>query len=62
MPVCVHFCLFLFFFRPQLLQVLIGLFELPPDVSTAGEDIPGAVPVMNGMEAQDDESSGTGVD
>jgi hypothetical protein len=50
-------CIYLFC-RPQLLQVLIGLFELPRDESAAGEDIPGAAPAMNGMEAQDDESSG----
>lgn len=44
--------------RPQLLQVVIGLFELPRDESVAGEDIPGTNPALIGVEPQGDESSG----
>ena len=44
--------------RPKLLEVVIGLFELPRDESVAGEDIPGAIPAMNGGDQQTDDSSG----
>jgi len=44
--------------RPQLLQAVIGLFELPRDESAAGENIPDAIPSMNGVEQQNDEASG----